>query len=69
MVERVNLVVCVKCWGQGINVGVWGITSKRKNFINFVYWNQKPKTITHYTKTIWILLFTQQKLLALNWKD
>jgi hypothetical protein len=22
----VNLVLYVKCWGEGINVGVWGIT-------------------------------------------
>jgi len=26
-IQRVNLVVCVKCWGEGINVGVCGITS------------------------------------------
>jgi hypothetical protein len=27
--KRVDLVLCVKCWGQGINVGVWGITSQK----------------------------------------
>ena len=29
-IQRVILVVCVKCWGAGINVGVWGITSRSK---------------------------------------
>jgi len=32
-IQRVNLVVYVKCWGEGISVGVWGKTSNARGLL------------------------------------